>query len=76
MSDEKIRRAAEILKEAYDKHGDKDRIIEPEREVLGRYETISWFTKSDKYTFNLDAVRVPQKYPGKTYYRGKNQENG
>ena len=29
----------------------------------GRYETILWFTKSDNYTFNLDAVRVPQKYP-------------
>ena len=41
----------------------------------GRYETISWFTKSDKYTFNLDAIRVPQKYPSKMYYRGKNQEN-
>jgi len=41
------------------------------RRFSGRYETISWFTKSDKYTFNLDAVRVPQKYPGKTNYRGK-----
>lgn len=38
----------------------------------GRYETISWFTKSDKYTFNLDSVRIPQKYPGKTSYRGEN----
>lgn len=37
----------------------------------GRYETILWFSKSDKYTFNLDAVRVPQKYPGKTYYKGE-----
>ena len=36
------------------------------RRFSGRYETISWFTKSDRYTFNLDAVRVPQKYPGKT----------
>jgi adenine-specific DNA-methyltransferase len=36
----------------------------------GRYETISWFTKSDNYTFNLDPVRIPQKYPGKTYYKG------
>ena len=43
------------------------------RRFSGRYETISWFTKSDKYTFNLDAVRVPQKYPGKTYYRGKDR---
>jgi len=38
----------------------------------GRYETISWFTNSDHYTFNLDAVRVPQKYPGKTSYKGRN----
>ena len=36
----------------------------------GRYETISWYTKSDKYIFNLDPVRVPQKYPGKKYSRG------
>ncbi len=38
----------------------------------GRYETILWFTKGDDYVFNLDSVRVPQKYPGKTYYRGPN----
>jgi len=36
----------------------------------GRYETILWFTKSDDYVFNLDAVRVPQKYPGKKYFKG------
>lgn len=36
----------------------------------GRYETILWFTKSDKYFFNLDAVRVPSKYPGKKYFKG------
>ncbi|MCX6822240.1 MAG: site-specific DNA-methyltransferase [Candidatus Aenigmarchaeota archaeon] len=36
----------------------------------GRYETILWFTKTDNYTFNLDSVRVPSKYPGKTYYKG------
>lgn len=39
----------------------------------GRYETILWFTKSDKYTFNLDAVRVPSKYPGKRHYKGPNK---
>ena len=43
------------------------------RRFSGRYETISWFTKSDKYTFNLDSVRFPQKYPGKTNYRGKDR---
>lgn len=36
----------------------------------GRYETILWFTKSDDYTFNLDNVRVPSKYPGKRHYKG------
>ena len=36
----------------------------------GRYETIVWFTKSDDYLFNLDPVRVPQKYPGKKYFKG------
>jgi adenine-specific DNA-methyltransferase len=38
----------------------------------GRYETIVWFTKTDDYVFNLDPVRVPQKYPGKKYFRGPN----
>ena len=36
----------------------------------GRYETIIWFTKSDNYLFRLDPVRVPQKYPGKKYFKG------
>ncbi len=36
----------------------------------GRYETINWFTKTDRYTFDLDQVRVPQKYPGKKHSRG------
>jgi DNA modification methylase len=39
----------------------------------GRYETILWFTKSKNYTFNLDAVRVPAKYPGKRHYKGPNK---
>ncbi len=37
-----------------------------------RYETILWFTKGDDYVFNLDAVRIPQKYPGKKYFKGPN----
>ena len=36
----------------------------------GRYETILWFSKTDNYTFNLDPVRIPSKYPGKRYYKG------
>lgn len=35
----------------------------------GRYETLLWFTKTKDYTFNLDAVRVSAKYPGKTNFR-------
>jgi adenine-specific DNA-methyltransferase len=38
----------------------------------GRYETILWFTKSDRYLFNLDPVRMPSKYPGKRHYKGPN----
>ena len=36
----------------------------------GRYETILWFTKTDRYTFNLDPVRIPSKYPNKRHYKG------
>jgi adenine-specific DNA-methyltransferase len=36
----------------------------------GRHETILWFTKGHDYLFDLDSVRVPQKYPGKRHYKG------
>ena len=36
----------------------------------GRHETILWFTKGENYNFDLDSVRVPQKDPGKRYYKG------
>lgn len=36
----------------------------------GRYETLMWFTKSDDYIFNLDPIRIPQKYPNKKYFKG------
>jgi len=43
------------------------------KRLSGRYETLLWFTKSDNYTFNLDKIRVPSKYPGKRNYSpGKN----
>ena len=42
--------------------------------LSGRHETILWFTHdTDDYTFNLDPIRIPQKYPGKRAYRGKNK---
>ena len=43
------------------------------KKFSGRYETIMWFTKSDNYYFDFDDIRVPQKYPGKVGYRGKNK---
>jgi len=36
----------------------------------GRYEVVLWFTKTSEYTFDLDAVRVPQKYPDKRHFKG------
>jgi adenine-specific DNA-methyltransferase len=40
------------------------------RRFSGRYEVILWFTPSEEYTFNLDAIRVPQKYPQKKHFKG------
>ena len=42
------------------------------KRLSGRYETINWWTKSDDYTWNLDPIRVPQKYPNKKHFRGPN----
>lgn len=36
----------------------------------GRHESILWFSKSRDYYFNVDPVRVPQKYPGKRHFKG------
>lgn len=45
--------------------------LHTENRFSGRHETILWFTKGKNDTFNLDCVRIPQKYPGKTYFKGK-----
>jgi adenine-specific DNA-methyltransferase len=36
----------------------------------GRHETLLWFTKGEDFNFDLDSVRIPQKYPGKRHYKG------
>ena len=41
----------------------------------GRHETILWFSKGNQGLFNLDDVRIPQKYPGKRSYKGPNKGN-
>lgn len=41
----------------------------------GRHEVIMWFTKGNQSIFNLDDIRVPQKYPGKRSYKGPNKGN-
>jgi len=50
----------------YFEHG-----LHASKRFSGRYETLLWFTKGDTYTFNLDSVRVPSKYPGKTHFKGE-----
>ncbi len=41
--------------------------------LSGRHETLLWFTRDGDYTFHLDPIRVPQKYPGKKHYKGPNR---
>lgn len=48
-----------------------DHGLHASKRFSGRYEVLLWFTKGDSYTFNLDAVRVPSKYPGKLHYKGE-----
>jgi adenine-specific DNA-methyltransferase len=71
-----------ILYELFKNHGLKlrNRIIwsfghglHCQKRFSGRHETILWFTKGDDYTFNLDPVRVPSKYPNKKHFKGPNR---
>ena len=48
-----------------------DHGLHASRRLSGRYETLLWFTRGDDYTFNLDPIRVPSKYPGKLHFKGK-----
>ncbi len=41
-----------------------------QRRFSGRHEVVLWFTKTNGYTFNLDPVRIPAKYPGKKHFKG------
>jgi adenine-specific DNA-methyltransferase len=50
--------------------------LHTQKRFSGRYEVVLWYTntasKEDTYTFNLDAVRIPSKYPGKKHFKGPN----
>lgn len=50
--------------------------LHTQKRFSGRYEVVLWYTKTasknDPYTFNLDDVRVPAKYPGKRHFKGPN----
>lgn len=42
------------------------------KRLSGRYETINWWTKTADYTWRLDPIRIPSKYPNKRYFKGPN----
>ncbi len=46
-----------------------DHGLHASKRLSGRYETMLWFTKGEDYTFNLDAIRVAAKYPGKRHFK-------
>jgi len=41
--------------------------------LSGRHEYVLWFSKGEPTHFDLDPIRVPQKYPGKRHYKGPNK---
>lgn len=47
--------------------------LHAKKRFSGRHETVLWYTKGKDGAFDLDSVRVPQKYPGKRSYRGPNR---
>jgi adenine-specific DNA-methyltransferase len=45
--------------------------VHARRKFSCRHEAILWFTKGDDYVFNLDPIRVPQKYQNKKAWKGE-----
>jgi adenine-specific DNA-methyltransferase len=47
--------------------------LHAKKRLSGRYETILWFVKPDdsgEYYFDVNPIRVPQKYPSKRFFKG------
>ena len=40
------------------------------RRLSGRHEVVLWYSKGDRYHFDLDPIRLPQLYPGKKHHKG------
>jgi len=58
----------------------RNRIIWPKSHGLhakkrfsARHETMLWFTKTEDHYFNVDPIRIPQKWPNKKSYREENK---
>lgn len=47
--------------------------LHAKRKFSARHETILWFSKGEDYRFDLDAIRVPQKWQNKKSFRGDNK---
>lgn len=47
--------------------------LHAKKKFSGRHETILWFTKGEEFFFDLDAIRVPQKWQNKKSHRGDNK---
>ena len=41
--------------------------------LSGRHEVVLWYSKGDNYHFDLDPIRLPQRYPGKKHHKGAKQ---
>ena len=40
------------------------------RRLSGRHEVVLWYSKGHDYYFDLDPIRLPQRYPGKKHHKG------
>jgi len=47
-----------------------DHGLHAKRRFSGRHESILWFSKGSDAYFNIDPIRVAQKYPNKRYFKG------
>jgi adenine-specific DNA-methyltransferase len=44
--------------------------VHASKRFSGRHETVLWYSKGDTLSFDVNPVRIPQRYPGKRFYKG------